>query len=136
MEESSLLEFFDILEDLSPFEDRFLVCHRRELRKFSTRWLVDSIRQAGFREMASKTEDFELITPDLGDTDKIELVRWNFRLGDQINEGAEVCELVTDKASFPMESPINGILARIDREKGSIIKKGEILGMIRRKVSE
>lgn len=97
---------------------------------------MDSIRQAGFREMASKTEDFELITPDLGDTDKIELVRWNFQLGDRINEGSEVCELVTDKASFPMESPINGILARIDREKGSIIKKGEILGMIRRNVSE
>ncbi|TGK04291.1 hypothetical protein EHQ53_03845 [Leptospira langatensis] len=86
--------------------------------------------------MAPKTEDFELIAPDLGDTDKIELVRWNFRLGEQIKIGEEVCELVTDKASFPMESPINGILSRIDREKGSIVRKGEVLGMIRREVSE
>lgn len=82
--------------------------------------------------MAPKTEDFELITPDLGDTDKIELVNWNVRIGERILVGQEVCELVTDKASFPMESPINGTLARIDKAKGSIVKKGDVLGSIQR----
>ncbi|TGK56664.1 hypothetical protein EHQ27_10740 [Leptospira wolffii] len=86
--------------------------------------------------MVPKTEDFELITPDLGDTDKIELVRWNVRLGEKIQEGQEVCELVTDKASFPMESPINGTLSRIDKEKGSVVKKGEVLGAIARNTSQ
>ncbi len=86
--------------------------------------------------MVPKTEDFELITPDLGDTDKIELVSWNVRLGEDIVEGQEVCELVTDKASFPMESPINGKLARIDKEKGSFVKKGEVLGVIARDLQQ
>ncbi|TGK18888.1 hypothetical protein EHO61_08200 [Leptospira fluminis] len=86
--------------------------------------------------MSAKTEDFELITPDLGDTDKIELVRWNARPGETVEVGQEVCELVTDKASFPMESPIKGVLSDIFKDKGSIVSKGEILGVIRREKTE
>lgn len=136
MKELSLFKIGDVSEDFSPFEDRFLVCHKRELGKFSTRWRLDSIRQAGFTNMTPKTDDFELITPDLGDTDKIELVRWNAKQGETIEIGQEVCELVTDKASFPMESPIHGTLTQILKEKGSIVSKGEILGVIRREKTE
>ncbi|MDV6237029.1 lipoyl domain-containing protein [Leptospira ellisii] len=80
--------------------------------------------------MESKSGIFELITPDLGDTDKIELVHWNSKLGDSVQPGQEILELVTDKACFPMESPVYGKLTQIIKEKGSIVRKGEVLGIL------
>ncbi|ASV05717.1 lipoyl domain-containing protein [Leptospira interrogans] len=86
--------------------------------------------------MKSKSYIFELITPDLGDTDKIELVHWNSQIGDLVEQGQEVLELVTDKACFPMESPVNGTLTQIIKEKGSIVRKGEVLGILELSESE
>ncbi|WP_010578967.1 lipoyl domain-containing protein [Leptospira alexanderi] len=80
--------------------------------------------------MESKSNIFELLTPDLGDTDKIELVHWNVKLGDSVEPGQEILELVTDKACFPMESPVKGRLTQIIKEKGSIVHKAEVLGIL------
>ncbi|EKR92040.1 biotin-requiring enzyme domain protein [Leptospira santarosai str. HAI1380] len=44
--------------------------------------------------------------------------------------GQEILELVTDKACFPMESPVKGRLAQIIKEKGSIVRKAEVLGIL------
>lgn len=75
-------------------------------------------------------KEFLLKTPDLGDTDKIELIQWNYKPGDKINQGDEIIELVTDKAAFPVESPFSGTLKSILLPAGSIVKKGEILGIL------
>ncbi|MDZ4727918.1 MAG: lipoyl domain-containing protein [Leptospira sp.] len=75
-------------------------------------------------------KEFYLRTPDLGDTEKIELIRWSFIPGDTIHEGDEVIELVTDKAAFPVESPFNGILKEIRVPAGSQVLKGDILGVL------
>jgi pyruvate/2-oxoglutarate dehydrogenase complex dihydrolipoamide acyltransferase (E2) component len=75
-------------------------------------------------------KEFLLRTPDLGDTEKIELIRWSFAPGDQIEIGDEVIELVTDKAAFPVESPHKGILKEIIMKAGSVVSKGEILGVL------
>ncbi|RHX86784.1 lipoyl domain-containing protein [Leptospira stimsonii] len=80
--------------------------------------------------MKPKSGIFELITPDLGDTDKIELVHWNSKIGDSVTPGQEILELVTDKACFPMESPVKGKLTQIIKEKGSIVRKGDVLGIL------
>ncbi len=82
--------------------------------------------------MASKMEKklFDLKTPDLGDAESIELVVWYKKVGDPIEEGEEVLELVTDKAAFPMESPYSGKLIEILKEKGSKVSKGQVLGIM------
>ncbi|MBK8395356.1 MAG: hypothetical protein IPL26_08950 [Leptospiraceae bacterium] len=73
---------------------------------------------------------FELKTPDLGDTDKIELIKWYTSVGETIKEGQEILELVTDKAAFPVEAPVNGILSEIRVPAGAIVQKYEILGIM------
>ncbi|MBP7281194.1 MAG: lipoyl domain-containing protein [Leptospiraceae bacterium] len=73
---------------------------------------------------------FELKTPDLGDTDKIELIKWYSKIGDKIQEGQEVLELVTDKAAFPVEAPVNGILSEIRVPAGATVQKYEVLGVM------
>jgi pyruvate/2-oxoglutarate dehydrogenase complex dihydrolipoamide acyltransferase (E2) component len=71
-----------------------------------------------------------LVTPDLGDSDKIELVKWYAQIGDSVKVGQELVELVTDKAAFPVEAPYNGILKEIIVPSGSIVNKGQILGIL------
>ena len=73
---------------------------------------------------------FDLVTPDLGDTDKIELINWYIAPGAKVEIGQEVLELVTDKAAFPMESPYSGILFEILKPQGSIVQKNEVLGRL------
>ncbi|XDD53176.1 biotin/lipoyl-containing protein [Leptospira sp. WS4.C2] len=75
-------------------------------------------------------KEFLLKTPDLGDTEKIELVRWLRNVGDSVTVGDELIELVTDKAAFPVESPYSGTLKKIIMEEGSVVKKGDILGIM------
>ncbi|MBM9592059.1 lipoyl domain-containing protein [Leptospira sp. 201903075] len=75
-------------------------------------------------------KEFLLKTPDLGDTEKIELVRWLRKVGDSVTVGDEMIELVTDKAAFPVESPYAGTLKKILIPEGSVVKKGDILGIM------
>jgi pyruvate/2-oxoglutarate dehydrogenase complex dihydrolipoamide acyltransferase (E2) component len=89
----------------------------------------------GNLERAMEKRTFDLKTPDLGDSDKIELVKWYLKLGDLVSEGQEILELVTDKASFPVESPVEGSLDEIYFPEGSQVKKGDILGRLATKTS-
>lgn len=80
--------------------------------------------------MKNSTKRFELITPDLGDSERIELALWYVKPGQKIEAGQEVLELVTDKAAFPVESPYSGKLIDILIPKGSIVKNGQALGIM------
>ena len=71
-----------------------------------------------------------LFVPDIGDADKIELVSWNIHEGDSVMKDQELCELVTDKAAFPLESPFNGEIIKILKLSGETVKVGETLALI------
>ena len=77
-----------------------------------------------------ETKSFELKTPDLGDTDKIELLKWYVSIDQIVKEGDELLELVTDKAAFPVESPYSGKLKSIYANAGEIVTKNQILGIL------
>jgi pyruvate/2-oxoglutarate dehydrogenase complex dihydrolipoamide acyltransferase (E2) component len=68
-----------------------------------------------------------LKVPDIGDAERIELVTWYVQAGDHVDEGQELCELVTDKAAFPLESPRNGRVTEILKPAGSVVTVGEAL---------
>ncbi len=71
-----------------------------------------------------------LLVPDTGDDSKIELIAWNAEEGEFVKEGQEICELVTDKASFPIESPQSGILSKILVPAGSEVKTGQEIALL------
>jgi pyruvate/2-oxoglutarate dehydrogenase complex dihydrolipoamide acyltransferase (E2) component len=79
-------------------------------------------------EITKKT--LELRTPDLGDTDKIELLKWFVQVGDEVKEGDELVELVTDKASFPVEAPVNGKILELYKKAGDLVLKDQVLGLL------
>lgn len=71
-----------------------------------------------------------LLVPDIGEAEEIELVQWNVKEGDSVKKDQELCELVTTKATFPLESPKDGIIVKILKEKNSKVKIGEELAIL------
>lgn len=69
--------------------------------------------------------------PELGEKiEKATVSYWFFKVGDKVNEKDDLVELTTDKATFNLPSPANGILAEIIAEEGNTVNIGEILGTI------
>ncbi len=71
-----------------------------------------------------------LIVPDIGDAGRIELIGWSVTSGDLVRAGEEICELVTDKAAFPLEAPCNGRILAICKNSGSLVRVGEELATL------
>ncbi len=80
--------------------------------------------------MIHQKKQIPLIVPDIGDAEKIELVQWNINENDSVEVDQELCELVTSKATFPLESPFKGKIIKILKEAGTIVKVGEELAII------
>ena len=67
-------------------------------------------------------KEIDLRIPDIGENESIELLKWNFKVGDVFQEGDELCDLITDKAAFALEAPQEGVLTEIkQREKTKVI---------------
>ncbi|MDH5654298.1 MAG: hypothetical protein OEZ34_00180 [Spirochaetia bacterium] len=72
-------------------------------------------------------EEIPLSVPDIGDAEKIELVTWKIQEGENVRADQELCELVTDKAAFPLESPFDGKIIKILRKEGELVCVGDTL---------
>ncbi len=71
-----------------------------------------------------------LLVPDVGDAESIELIEWNIKSGDHVIQGQEICELVTDKAAFPLESPYSGTIQSINKNPGEHVVVGEVIAYL------
>ncbi|MCB1304920.1 MAG: lipoyl domain-containing protein [Leptospiraceae bacterium] len=74
--------------------------------------------------------EIPLMVPDIGDAEKIEIIAWIVEEGDRVEENQELCELVTDKAAFPLECPNNGTLRSILKKAGDSVKVGDTLALL------
>jgi pyruvate dehydrogenase E2 component (dihydrolipoamide acetyltransferase) len=75
---------------------------------------------------------FEVKLPELGDDagDEATVSAWHFEEGDEINQGDDVVEMTTDKATFNVSSPRKGILSEILADEGDVVRVGEILALV------
>ncbi len=52
---------------------------------------------------------FTFNMPDIGEgIAEAEIVQWHKQVGDTVSEDEEFVDMMTDKATVPMESPVNG----------------------------
>ena len=73
----------------------------------------------------------KIILPELGEgITKATIACWHAKVGDSLQEGQEVCEAVTDKASFVIEAPATGKLKSIQVDMGQDCLVGCVLGTI------
>lgn len=72
-----------------------------------------------------------IVLPQLGDgISKAVVACWHVPQGGAVKQGDEIVEVVTDKASFCIEAPVNGILKLVSVPKGEEVAVGAILGTI------
>jgi 2-oxoisovalerate dehydrogenase E2 component (dihydrolipoyl transacylase) len=73
----------------------------------------------------------KIILPELGEgITKATIACWHAKVGDSLQAGQEVCEAVTDKASFVIEAPVSGKLKAISVDEGQEGLVGGVLGII------
>jgi 2-oxoisovalerate dehydrogenase E2 component (dihydrolipoyl transacylase) len=75
------------------------------------------------------TYSFKL--PDIGEgIAEAEIVAWHIAVGDMVDEDAPLADLMTDKATVEMTSPVAGRIIRIGGDAGAMIAIGSILAEI------
>ncbi len=74
----------------------------------------------------------DIVLPHLGEgVVSATLVCWHAKTGDAIQAGQDICEVVTDKATFNIEAPSQGVLTHIHVDEGKDAKIGAVLGVIK-----
>ena len=69
--------------------------------------------------------------PELGEgIEKATVACWHYREGDRVQQGDDIVEVVTDKASFNVPAGVSGILREILVRDGEEVKTGAALGVI------
>ncbi|MDE1920103.1 MAG: lipoyl domain-containing protein [Candidatus Omnitrophica bacterium] len=72
-----------------------------------------------------------IILPELGEgITKATVACWHAKPGDSLRQGQDVCEVVTDKASFVIEAPRAGLLKSICIKEAQDAPVGGVLGTI------
>ena len=74
---------------------------------------------------------FTFRLPDIGEgIAEAEIVAWHVKVGDRIEEDARVADMMTDKATVEMESPVSGTVIEVAGEVGDVIAIGSALVVI------
>ncbi|MER3479375.1 MAG: dihydrolipoyllysine-residue succinyltransferase [Meiothermus sp.] len=73
----------------------------------------------------------ELKVPAVGESIvEVEIGQWLKREGDPIQRDEPLVELVTDKATLELPSPVDGVLGRILKRAGEIVAVGETVALL------
>ena len=74
---------------------------------------------------------FEFKLPDIGEgIAEAEIVAWHVKVGDTIGEDQQIADMMTDKATVEMESPVAGKVLELAGDVGDQIPIGSVLAVI------
>src|SRR6185436_14575770 len=74
---------------------------------------------------------FEFKLPDIGEgIAEAEIVAWHVKVGDTVGEDQQLADMMTDKATVEMESPVAGKVLEVAGEVGDLIAIGSVLVVI------
>src|SRR5690349_7163759 len=74
---------------------------------------------------------YEFKLPDIGEgIAEAEIVAWHVKVGDTIGEDQQIADMMTDKATVEMESPVAGKVLELAGEVGDQIPIGSVLAVI------
>jgi 2-oxoisovalerate dehydrogenase E2 component (dihydrolipoyl transacylase) len=66
--------------------------------------------------------------PDIGEgIAEAEIVAWHVKVGDRIEEDGRIADMMTDKATVEMESPVSGVIRKVAGAEGDVIAIGSML---------
>ena len=74
---------------------------------------------------------FTFNLPDIGEgIAEAEIVTWHVKVGDRIEEDDKIADVMTDKATVEMESPVSGVVVAVAGEEGDMVAIGAALVVI------
>ena len=74
---------------------------------------------------------FTFNLPDIGEgIAEAEIVVWHVKVGDRIEEDDKIADVMTDKATVEMESPVSGMVLSVGGEEGDMLAIGSPLVVI------
>ncbi len=74
----------------------------------------------------------DIVLPELGEGIKEATIAcWHVELGARVQEDDDIVEVVTDKASFNIPSPVAGILQEICVGPGETAEVGSVLARVK-----
>jgi len=74
---------------------------------------------------------FTFRLPDIGEgIAEAEIVAWHVKVGDKVSEDQQVADMMTDKATVEMESPVSGTVVALAGEVGEMVAIGSGLMVI------
>jgi 2-oxoisovalerate dehydrogenase E2 component (dihydrolipoyl transacylase) len=74
---------------------------------------------------------YEFKLPDIGEgIAEAEIVAWHVAVGDEVAEDQQLADMMTDKATVEMESPVAGKVVELAGEVGDMIPIGSVLAVI------
>lgn len=74
---------------------------------------------------------FTFNMPDVGEgVAEAEVVEWHVKVGDRVEEDQHLVDVMTDKATIDIESPVAGIVTEVAGEAGDVIAIGAMLLVI------
>ncbi len=63
-------------------------------------------------------------------TTKVNVVKWLKQEGDKLKQGDPVVELETEKVSYELDAPVDGVLLKIEARELAEVEVGGVLGYI------
>ena len=74
----------------------------------------------------------EMLLPDLGEDagDEAEVSFWYVEEGEEVEEGQDMVEMVTDKAAFTVPAPANGTVKELRVQEGDKVKVGGVMALL------
>ena len=74
---------------------------------------------------------FTFRLPDIGEgIAEAEIVAWHVKIGDRVEEDGRLADMMTDKATVEMESPVSGVVVEVAGAEGDVIAIGSPLVVI------
>ena len=74
---------------------------------------------------------YEFKLPDIGEgIAEAEIVAWHVKVGDEIAEDQQIADMMTDKATVEMESPVAGKVVELAGDVGDQVPIGSVLAVI------
>src|SRR5688572_32192869 len=85
-------------------------------------------RGAEARDGGLSVARFEFKLPAIGEgIAEAEIVAWHVKVGDEVAEDQQIADLMTDKATVEMESPVAGKVVEVGGDVGDQIPIGSVL---------
>src|SRR3546814_18904854 len=73
---------------------------------------------------------FTFKLPDIGEgISEAEIVAWHVAVGDRVEEDQQIADMMTDKATVDMESPVAGTIVELAGEVGAQVSIGAAMGV-------